>query len=128
MTAIEILSMFEKAQLLINATCSGMLIAASAEQEQNASASIRFSSQPFSNETDASAVQPEKHSEQRISTCRGMLIRSNAKQELNTLASMRFKTLPASKEIDERDLQDKKHSDARTSTIGGSAIEVNAEE
>jgi hypothetical protein len=73
--------MFEKAQLSMNATCFGMPIAVNVEQEEKASASIRFSSHPLSNEIDESEVHEEKHCGQRTSTCRGMTIRSNTKQE-----------------------------------------------
>jgi hypothetical protein len=66
---------------------------------QNTPDSIRFSSESFSNETDLSSAQNEKHDSPRISTLRGIAI-DLREQYANTSRSMRLRCELSSNEID----------------------------
>jgi hypothetical protein len=70
---IEIFEIFENAEPSIKPTSRGIAIDLRAEPE-NASDSMRFSREPFSNEIDESDWQHEKHDEQRTSAFRGTVI------------------------------------------------------
>jgi hypothetical protein len=70
---IKICETFENAEPSIKSTFRGILIDLRAES-WNASDSMRFSRELFSNETDESDWQYEKHDEQRDSIFRGIMI------------------------------------------------------
>jgi hypothetical protein len=71
---------------------------------------MRRSRESFSNETDESNLQYEKHDEQRISTFRGIVIDLRAESE-NAFDSMHRSCESFSNKIDESDLQYEKHDE-----------------
>jgi hypothetical protein len=76
-----------------------MMIARKDEHE-NASDSIRFNLQLFSNETHESDLQAEKHDAQRTSTCRGIVIDLSGHDE-KAKTSIRLNSQSLQNEIEE---------------------------
>jgi hypothetical protein len=116
---IEMLNKVENAELSMNSTFLGTVMALRAEYKKSLD-SIHLKHEPFSSETGDSHLQLSKRSGHSFSTVRGILMDLREERE-NALDSLNLNRESNRKENDERDRGNDKHDEQWTSTSNGRA-------